>query len=237
MPLCMTANAPTSSLTKDFYSKEKPALNTCLLGGIILLMSMAACDRGLWKPNLNNLKGCVLYPVLPKQEKSGYGKRCVQISDVKVQLCRHCAFSLKTGSPKQRGTYWRNGQKLTAWCVMQECTAESAQDNSSSHPIPDELIVSKGGSHPLTSASWHLPHEHSPTTHTHSPVQLGPGAATPCGQQGSAPVSITGRRSCWAASWQERSMSPQASQPFAFCCLRKGNLEAHHSAQIGNFSG
>lgn len=83
------------------------------------------------------------------KKKFGYGKRCVQTSDVKVQLCRHCAFSLKTRSLKQRGTYWRNGQKLTAWCVMEECTAEPAQDNSNSHPIPDELIVSKGESHPF----------------------------------------------------------------------------------------
>lgn len=29
------------------------------------------------------------------------------------------------------------------------CTVEPAQDNSSSHPIPDELIVSKGGRHPF----------------------------------------------------------------------------------------
>lgn len=62
----MTASAPTGSLPKDFYSEEMPVFNTCLLGGVMLLMSMAACDRGMWEPNS---KGCVLHPVLPKQEK------------------------------------------------------------------------------------------------------------------------------------------------------------------------
>lgn len=86
----MTANASTGFSTKDSYSKEKPALNTCLLGGIILLMSVAACDSGIGKLNLKQFKRLYSPPCSTKARKNTVIEKIfIQRSDVRVQLCRH----------------------------------------------------------------------------------------------------------------------------------------------------
>lgn len=41
---------------------------------------------------------------------------------------------------------------------------------------------------------------------------------------------------CWAAGWEQTSISLLAGQPSAFCCLREGRLVAQHSEQRANLS-
>lgn len=66
----MTANAPTGSQPKDFYGKEMAAFSTRLLNGIMVLISMAVCDRGMWKPNLKQFKRLCCPPYTCKARKN-----------------------------------------------------------------------------------------------------------------------------------------------------------------------
>lgn len=40
----------------DTYSKEVPAFNTCVLGGIVFMMPKAACDTGMQEPSFKQFK-------------------------------------------------------------------------------------------------------------------------------------------------------------------------------------